>query len=384
MRPSLMCRETFLPVRDSVAPSWLLLTLLLVIFPPEVSARHNVFDCPEALSCRGRSVRTRSGRDRVQLYPVATAPGSDRVSRVVRFNASRFAGAAFDKELNDAFDGERAYTHVKRMVEFGPRPAGSEALAKAREYIVNELKFYGFKVTVDEFRAKTPRGEKRMANVTAELPGASPDSIILASHYDTKYYKEFRFVGANDGGSSTGALLELARVLAKRKSHFSYRFVFFDGEEAFCRDWDQCGKPDAPDNTYGSRRYVAQLKSRGELKTIRAMILLDMIGYTKLELGRDPVSTNWLVDVIWETACELGHAAHFVDREEGVGGDDHESFLRAGIEAVDIIQLNSYPHWHTPEDTLDKISPRSLQVVGDVVMASLPRIEQRIKDGEKG
>ena len=104
-----------------------------------------------------------------------------------------------------------------------------------------------------------------MANVTAELPGVSPDSIILASHYDTKYYKEFRFVGANDGGSSTGVLLELARVLIKRKSHFSYRFVFFDGEEAFCRDWDQCGKPDAPDNTYGSRRYVAQLKSRGEL-----------------------------------------------------------------------------------------------------------------------
>lgn len=338
MRPSPISRDRFLPKRDSVARHCLLLALILCVFPTSTFPRHD--------------------------------PPS-------------YAESSSDPELNDAFDGERAFAHVKRMVEFGPRPAGSGALAKTREYIVNELKLSGLKVTVDEFRAKTPRGEKLMANVTAELPGASPDSIIVASHYDTKYYKEFRFVGANDGGSSTGALLELARVLAKRKSPFTYRFVFFDGEEAFCREWSQCGKPNAPDNTYGSRRYVAQLKNSGEIKTTRAMILLDMIGYKKLEFGRDSLSTGWLVDAIWETARELGHEAYFIDREEGVGGDDHEPFLRAGVEAVNIIQLNSYPHWHTAEDTLDKISPRSLQIVGEVVAASLPRIEQRVTSGGK-
>jgi Zn-dependent M28 family amino/carboxypeptidase len=276
-----------------------------------------------------------------------------------------------------AFDGERALAHVRKMVEMGPRPAGSKELAKTRAYIVDELKSYGLEVSTDEFRAKTPVGERRMANVTATLAGETAETIIVASHYDTKPFKEFRFVGANDGGSSTGALLELARVLsaATRKPRFTYWFVFFDGEEAFCRQWDDCSKPNAPDNTYGSRRFVAQLRERGELKRVRAMILLDMIGYKKLELPRDTSSTAWLVETIWRTARALGHGAQFVEREEGIGGDDHEPFMRAGIEAVDIIQLNSYPHWHTPEDTLDKISPQSLKIVGDVLLSSLPHIE---------
>jgi Zn-dependent M28 family amino/carboxypeptidase len=266
------------------------------------------------------------------------------------------------------------------MVEFGPRPSGSKELARAREYIVHELRSYGLNVALDEFRAKTPVGERRMVNITAELPGESPDRIIIGSHYDTKLYKTFRFVGANDGGSSTGALLELARVLAAstQKPRFTYCFVFFDGEEAFCREWDECGKPGAPDNTYGSRRYVEGLKSRRETSSVRSLILLDMIGYRKLELGRDPKSSTWLVDIIWRTARELGHGAQFVEREEGIGGDDHEPFLRAGVDAVDIIQLNSYPHWHTPDDTHDKISPISLQIVGDVVLASLPHIEHHL------
>jgi Zn-dependent M28 family amino/carboxypeptidase len=282
--------------------------------------------------------------------------------------------------LAAAFDGERAFAHVRQMVEIGPRPAGSAELARTRDYIIGELKSYGLRVTTDEFVAMTPVGDRRMVNVTAELPGESADVLILASHYDTKPFKEFRFVGANDGGSSTGALVELARALAasKRKPQLTYWFVFFDGEEAFCRNWDDCGTAKEPDHTYGSRRYVANLIDRGELKRVRAMILLDMIGYKKLELGRDTMSTRWLVDVIWQTARELGYSAQFVDREEGVGGDDHEPFLRAGIEAVDLIQLNSYPHWHTPEDTLDKISPQSLRIVGEVLLASLPRIEQRL------
>ena len=279
-----------------------------------------------------------------------------------------------------AFDGARAFAHVSKLVSFGPRPAGSVQSSKAREYIVGELRSYNLKVTLDEFQVTTPVGKRKMVNIIAELPGERQDQVVLASHYDTKPYKEFRFVGANDGGSSTGVLLELARVMAASANRpaFTRLFVFFDGEEAFCANWDDCGTPAAPDNTYGSRRFVSQRLAQGDLKSIRAMILLDMVGYRNLELGRDTMSTRWLVDTIWQTAKELGYAKQFVDRDEAVGGDDHEPFLRAGVDAVDLIQLNTYPYWHTKEDTLDKVSAESLKTVGEVVLASLPRIEERL------
>jgi len=282
-----------------------------------------------------------------------------------------------------AFNGERAMEHVKKQVDFGPRPPGSPELARTRAYIVDQLKTYGLKVTEDQFRASTPQGEKNMVNIIAELPGESRDVIILSSHYDSKYFKNMRFVGANDPGASVGALLELARVLAANnpKPKFTYWFVFFDGEEAFCETWEECGKPGAPDNTYGSRHFVEQLKKTNELNRVRAMILLDMMGYKNLELGRDTMSTKWLQNIVWQTARELGYGNIFVDRDEGVGGDDHEPFLQAGIDSLDLIQLSNYrsgstEYWHTAEDTIDKISPKSMKIVGDVIVASLPKIEQ--------
>jgi glutaminyl-peptide cyclotransferase len=296
------------------------------------------------------------------------------------------ASVARAQSAGTSFDGARALQHVRKLVEFGPRPAGSDALKRARAYIVSELKSYGLKVGADEFKAKTPAGERSMANVSAELKGTGDDFIVIASHYDTKLYKEFSFVGANDGGSSTGALLEIARVLASSpRRDMSYRFVFFDGEEATCAEWDECGKEGAPDNTYGSRRYVARLREGGELKRLRALVLLDMMGYEKLELGRDTMSTPWLVDVVWKTAAESGHGREFLGRAEEVGGDDHAPFIAAGVPSLDIIQLNTYPFWHRPEDTLDKVSARSLRAVGEVLIASLPRIEARLKEeGLKG
>lgn len=285
------------------------------------------------------------------------------------------------KDSRASFDGERALQHVRKLVEFGPRPAGSDALKRARDYIKGELKSYGLKVSTDEFNAKTPEGERRMTNISAEIKGTSDDFVVIASHYDTKLYKDFRFVGANDGGSSTGALLEIARVLSSRqRGPVGYRLVFFDGEEATCREWDECGKEGAPDNTYGSRRYVARMRERGELKRVRALVLLDMMGYEKLELGRDTMSTPWLVDLVWKTASEIGYGREFASREEQVGGDDHEPFLDAGVPSLDIIQLNTYPFWHTAEDTLDKLSAHSLRAVGEVVLASLPRIEAKLKE----
>lgn len=288
-----------------------------------------------------------------------------------------------------AFNGERALDHARKQIEFGPRPPGSQELEKTRAYIVEQLKSFRLNVTVDEFNAKTPQGEKKMANITAELPGETKTTILIGSHYDTKFYKDMHFVGANDPAASVGTLLEIGRVIGslREKPKITVKLVFFDGEEAFCEGWSDCGNPDNPDNTYGSRRYVSQLKANKEIEETYALILLDMIGYKKLELGRDSTSTRWLQDIIWETGRELGHGKIFVDREEGIGGDDHEPFLRAGVDAVDIIQLNSYPHWHKADDTIDKISAQSMKVVGDTVLSSLLKIVERIeseKDTQKG
>ncbi len=301
------------------------------------------------------------------------------------------------------FDSERALTLVRKQVEFGPRPGGSAQLEQTRNFIIGELKSYGLKVSTDEFHPRTPLGAKKLVNITAELPPSVPPSfidtpshnvIIISSHYDTKLFKKFRFVGANDAGSSTAVLMELARVMATAKTdrRFTYWFVFFDGEESFCEEWEQCHnanpadpKTPLPDNTYGSRRYVEQLENRNELSRVRAMILLDMIGYKDLNFGRDDLSSTWLLDIVWQTARELGYGSIFEDRIEGVGGDDHEPFLRAGIDALDIIQLSNYrspsgeEYWHTAGDTLDKISGKSLKIVGDVMLASLPKIEARLE-----
>jgi glutaminyl-peptide cyclotransferase len=194
------------------------------------------------------------------------------------------------------------------------------------------------------------------------------------------------FVGANDPASSVATLLEIGRVLGSRteKPKATYRLVFFDGEEAFCEGWSDCGDAADPDNTYGSRHYVSVLRAKNELSDTKAMILLDMMGYKNLELGRDPMSTRWLQDIIWKTGRELGHGTVFVDREEGVGGDDHEPFVGAGVASVDVIQLSSYPHWHKADDTADKISAQSMKIVGDTILASLPKIAERnMKEPQK-
>jgi glutaminyl-peptide cyclotransferase len=279
-----------------------------------------------------------------------------------------------------AFNGERAMEHVKKQVEIGPRIPGSPELAKTRDYIVDSLKSSGLAVKQDEFVTATPLGEKKMVNLTAEIPGESKDVIMVASHYDSKFYKDMRFVGANDPGTSVGTLLELGRVLSAstQKPKLTYWLVFFDGEEAFCEEWDQCSKPNAPDNTYGSRRYVSRLRENNELRRVRALILLDLMGSKDLELGRDTMSTRWVQDIVWRTAHESGYGKYFVERPEAVGSDDHEPFLRAGIDSLDLIQLSTYPYWHKADDTLDKVSAQSMKVVGDVVLASLPKIAERV------
>ena len=280
------------------------------------------------------------------------------------------------------FDGARAYAHVKAQVDFGPRPAGSAALEKTRDYLLAQLRSFGLRVRVDEFSPVTPKGRVKMKNLVAELPAApaSPDaeSIIIASHYDTKEFTEFRFVGANDGASSTGVLLELARVMAASRTprRFSYQFVFLDGEEAFCREWSEC--LNGNDNTYGSRHMAAELQKSKQAGRIKAMILLDMVGDRNLAIPREENSSSWLVEAIWSTAREMGHQRHFTNETQWMA-DDHLPFLKVGIPSIDLIDFDygdeATSYWHTAADTLDKIDQRSLQIVGEVVLKSLPRIE---------
>jgi glutaminyl-peptide cyclotransferase len=271
------------------------------------------------------------------------------------------------------FDSTRAYNHVRDQVAFGPRPAGSPANTKTRAYIISTLAKSGYTAVEQPFDTTTPVGPVKMANVVATLPGERSERIVIASHFDTKPINEFRFVGANDGGSSTGALLELARVLKTRpKPRLTIEFLFFDGEEAY-GEWGETN------HTYGSRHYVSAARNAGTLASLRALILLDMIGDRALNMRRDTNSTPWLTDIFWAAARRLGHGAHFLDEPFPVE-DDHIPFVKAGVPAVDLIDLD-YPAWHTAADTLDKVSAGSLQVVGDVVLAALPEVEARLLKG---
>jgi glutaminyl-peptide cyclotransferase len=268
------------------------------------------------------------------------------------------------------FDGARAWEHLRRQVGFGPRPPGSPELARTRAYIIEQLRASGIDAREQRFEASTPIGPIAMANVVATIRGARPERIALASHYDTKLAPSFRFVGAEDGGSSTAALLEIGRALSSRANPFTIELLFFDGEEAINWDWKDY------DNTYGSRHYVEQAESDGTLAGLKALILLDMVGDRDLRFRRDANSTEWMTAAVWAAAAQLGHRAHFPEEDFAID-DDHSAFLRAGVPAVDIIDLD-YARWHSARDDLQAVSQQSLQVTGDVVLAALPRIEQRL------
>ena len=268
------------------------------------------------------------------------------------------------------FDSTRAYEHLRQIVSIGPRPAGSPGIAQTREYIIAQLKALGIPVTQQAFVAKTPVGEISMVNLIATIPGARKERIAITGHYDTKLFREIRFVGANDGGSSTAFLIELARVLKTRANAFTIELIFFDGEEATLRDWG------GTDHTYGSQHYVDTARKAGTLSTLKALVLVDMIADRSPRFMRESNSTPWLTDIIWSTAQKMGHGSIFVNASTPIE-DDHIPFLSAGVAAADIIDLD-YAPWHTAADTLEQTSARSMQVVGDVVVASLAPIEARL------
>lgn len=276
------------------------------------------------------------------------------------------------------FDASRAFDDLKRLVAFGPRPAGSAALAQSRQWIEGQLAAAGIKYEEDKFTATTPVGDLEMANVIVRIPGASPNVVLVTGHYDTKRFDRFKFVGANDGASSAALLLELARAVANRHFPYTLGLVWFDGEEAQRQQWE------GSDNDYGSRHMVQRLSADGELNRVKALILVDMIGDAKLDVRKDPGSTPWLTDAEFAAALRLGYARYFLNEEYSVGGDDYDPWLAAGVPSVDIIDFDYGPsarsqpgdrswniYWHTAQDTADHCSPQSLGIVGRVVLAML-------------
>jgi Zn-dependent M28 family amino/carboxypeptidase len=270
----------------------------------------------------------------------------------------------------NGFSGGRAFEDLKRLVELGPRPSGSPALAKARQEISRQLKLAGLVAEEDNFTASTPLGPVPMTNLIVRIPGEQKKIVMVAGHYETKRFDDFKFVGANDGGSSGAFLIELSRVLAARKNKFTYWLVFFDGEEAFV-DFS------ATDGLYGSRHLVQKLTASGELSRFEAVIVVDMVADSDLNIHRENNSTPWLTDRVFTAASRLGYGRYFRDDMRDYV-DDHVPFVNAGVAAVDLLDFDygrGNRYWHSAEDTLDKCSPVSLTIVGRVVMSTLEDLE---------
>jgi hypothetical protein len=269
---------------------------------------------------------------------------------------------AGDTKTWEEFSGEKALTHVQRLVDLGPRPAGSDAIEKARNYIEDELRHSGWQITRQAFTDDTPRGKIHFVNLIARFSTdantASP-SFLFCSHYDTKLFDTIRFVGANDGGSSTGLLLELARVLGHHANVArNVELVFFDGEEAY-ENFSET------DGLYGSRFFAKQLQSEGA-KKIRGGVLFDMVGDRSLGITLPADSPAAMARDVFAAAEALKLRKYFsyLDRDMI---DDHTPLNAIGIPTIDIIDFD-YPWWHTADDTMDKISAESLQIVGSVAL----------------
>jgi glutaminyl-peptide cyclotransferase len=291
---------------------------------------------------------------------------------VVRRGASILLAAAalLAAQQHAVFSGAAALEFTRKAVAFGQRPSGSEAIGKLQAYIRAELKTLPCEVTEDVFRASTPLGPIEMRNIIARFPGTSGRIVAITGHYDTKVIPGILFLGANDGGSSTGFLLEAARVVARLPHKNEIRLVWFDGEEAIAQ-WSDT------DGTYGSRHLASRWLSDGTLAKLKALINVDMIGDRDLDILDDENSTASLRRLIWDTAGQLGLGKSFLTGPGSVL-DDHIPFVQSGATAADLIDFDYGPNnswWHTDQDTMDKLSAASLGTVGKVVIETIRKLE---------
>lgn len=281
-------------------------------------------------------------------------------------SAAMEATAAMNMATSPSINAARAMQYTKEVTAFGARPIGSANHRKLEEYILSHLK--GDEVESDSFTADTVEGKFPVRNIIAKFPGTKDGVIVIAGHYDTNYpLRNTGYVGANDGGSSTAILLEIANQLrGKKRDGYSVWLVWTDGEEAV-RQWS------ATDSLYGTKHLAERWQQDGTIKKIKALLLADMIGDADLNIDQDSNSTPWLESVVFQAASKLGYQSHFFARNIAVE-DDHLPFVKLGVPCADLIDLD-YGYGgvfhHTPQDTIDKLSPKSLQIVGDVILQTV-------------
>jgi Zn-dependent M28 family amino/carboxypeptidase len=285
-----------------------------------------------------------------------------------------------DARNSTVFDGARALEYAAQFVAIGPRWPTSEGHARAEEFLKKQFAAEAAKgqLEADHFAPNTPIGPVPMTNYIVRFPGKRDGVIVLATHYETNYpLRNIGFVGANDGGSTTGTLIEMANHLRGAPLEgYSVWLVFFDGEEAF-QTWS------ASDSDYGSRHLASKWQADGTLKKIKAFILLDMIGDKDLDIVRDLNSTPWLVDMVKQAATKFGYQKYFFATQNAIE-DDQLPFKDRGVPDVDIIDFDYGPHdaahpdgyHHTAQDTMDKISAKSLTIVGTTVLETMRLLNQ--------
>ena len=275
--------------------------------------------------------------------------------------------AAMDQALK--IDPQRCWGYVKQFVAIGSRPLGSPGHKRAEDFIHAHLK--GDQMEDDAFTQNTPQGSFPIRNIVAKYPGKKPGIVVFASHYETNIWLPKSYVGANDGGSSTGLLLEFAGLLRDKVKNgsmdgYSVWLVFTDGEEAMQRDWSS-------DSLYGSKHLAEKWQQDGTSRQIKAVLLADMIGDADLNIEQDANSSIRLQMIAFAAASHYGYQSHFYGRQAAVD-DDHLPFAKASIPVMDFIDLdygynNSFHH--TPEDTIDKLSPKSLEISGNAMLGTL-------------
>ncbi len=269
-----------------------------------------------------------------------------------------------------AFDGNRALQYVKDIVAFGPRPLASTSHKKVEDFLLAHLR--GDEVENDVFTANTPDGKFPVHNIVAKFPGSKDGIIVIASHYDTNYpLRNTKYVGANDGGSSSALLLEIANQLrGKKMDGYSVWLVWDDAEESIRPDTEM---PFEQDALYGITHLAEKWQADGTLKKIKAFLLADMVGDADLNIEHETNSTPWLEEVVYESASRLGYQSHFFARSMAVT-DDHLPFLKRGVPSADLIDFNygyNDVFWHTEQDTVDKLSPKSLEIVGNTMLEAI-------------
>jgi len=289
------------------------------------------------------------------------------------------------KTTTPHFSGQAAYNLTAQLLQVAPkRFNGSPGHLKAEEFIKQHFTAEAAKgdFEVDTFTASTPAGLQTMHNYIVKYPGKKDGIIVLASHYETNYpLRDIEFYGANDGAATTALLIEIGNVLrAHPPEGYSVWLVFDDGEEAVkCL---QCWS--ASDSLYGTRHLKSEWSQDGTITKIKALLVADMIADKDLNIDYVDNSTPWLLDLLKVAAKNTGHSAYIFKYRESEE-DDHLPFAQRGVPVLDVIDAHYGPvtdsapdgYHHTAQDTLDKISAKSLQISGDLFLEMIRLINQR-------